>query len=158
MTFREIDERIEELTDPETGMLTDFEAFEALQMEYDAKVESMVNFILLRKDANAAIDAEQKRLRELKERNTKQAESATAFLDRLCAGNKWQSATHSISYRKSKAVECDADFIVWAMEHNDSFLRYKDPEVDKTAVMNALKNGATLDHARIVERSSISIK
>ena len=41
MTIYEIDSRIAELLDPDTGELLDYEAFAALQMEREAKIENM---------------------------------------------------------------------------------------------------------------------
>ena len=41
MTIYEIDNRIAELVDPETGELLDYEAFAELQMEREAKIENM---------------------------------------------------------------------------------------------------------------------
>ena len=41
MTLYEIDQAIQGLVDPETGELMDYEAFAALQMDRDAKIENM---------------------------------------------------------------------------------------------------------------------
>ena len=41
MTIYEIDNRIAELVDPETGELLDYEAFAELAMEREAKIENM---------------------------------------------------------------------------------------------------------------------
>jgi hypothetical protein len=41
---------------------------------------------------------------------------------------------------------------------NDAFLKYKDPEVNKTAIKEALKGGATIEGACISKNQNIQIK
>ena len=53
-TLYEIDESIKALIDEETGEIADFEAFEALNLERDAKLENIALYIKdLKADAEA---------------------------------------------------------------------------------------------------------
>jgi hypothetical protein len=72
-------------------------------------------------------------------------------------GEKFKTARLSVSYRTSKAVEVDNEFLKWAMSNGEQYLRYKEPEVDKTAVKEALEKGE-VPHAALVERVSVTIK
>lgn len=57
MTLYEIDQAIQGLVDPETGELMDYEAFAALQMDRDAKIENMALWYKdLMADAKAMLD------------------------------------------------------------------------------------------------------
>jgi hypothetical protein len=43
-------------------------------------------------------------------------------------------------------------------ESNERFLRYKDPEADKTAIKNALKAGETVPGAELVSKTNMILK
>ena len=48
-------------------------------------------------------------------------------------GATFKSTRASVAYRKSEKVECDITLVP------DDYLRYKDPEPDKTKIKNAIK-------------------
>ena len=62
MTLYEIDQRITELVDPETGELLDFDAFQALQMDRQEKIE---NAVLWYKDLIAPAKASKEEVENL---------------------------------------------------------------------------------------------
>ena len=86
MTLYEIDQAIQGLVDPETGELMDYEAFAALQMDRDAKIENMA---LWYKDLMAdakAIKEEADTLNERRKALENKAERLKSYLtvcDRL---------------------------------------------------------------------------
>ena len=41
---------------------------------------------------------------------------------------------------------------------SEQFLRFKDPELDKTAVKKALKNGETVEGCSLVEKQNMTIR
>ena len=41
---------------------------------------------------------------------------------------------------------------------SEQFLRFKDPELDKTAVKKALKNGETVEGCTLVEKQNMTIR
>lgn len=65
-----------------------------------------------------------------------------------------------ISLRTSTAVRIDSPkgFVEWAMENNEKFLRYREPEIDKIAVKQALSRGERVEGATLETRQNVVIK
>lgn len=90
---------------------------------------------------------------------TRRADNDKSILNHYLAGNKFESAKVAVSFRKlPPSVKLDDDFVAWAKVNADHYLRYKEPEADKTAIKNALKAGAVIEHAELVQDTAISIK
>ena len=160
MKLFEINAALEELLnqqDPETGELTcDLDQLDALMMERDEKLEGLALYI---KNADAeakAIREEEKTLAERRRSLENKAERAKGFLAEQLAGEKFSTPKVAVSYRKSEQVEVSMAF--FTEESNVRFLRYKDPEADKTAIKNALKNGETVPGAEIVSKTNMILK
>lgn len=162
MTIYEIDRAIMDLLDQideETGeALFDPEQIEALQMERERKCE---NLALAFKN----LTAEAKAIREEIETLTKRAKAvqneadrAKAYLELVLGGDTFKTPRVAVSYRRTKSVDTTPDFVPWAYEHNQSLLRMKEPEADKTAVKKALEAGEEIPFASIIEKKSIQIK
>ena len=159
MNIYEIDQKLMELIDQETGELMDYEAFEALSIERDKKIENTALWVKNLEAYAAAIKAEKAALNERQKKAEARAEKLRAFLGNILAGEKFTTAKVSCTFRSSTALEVNEEFIQWAMENDaDMYLRYKAPEVDKPAVTNALKQGADIPHAALVQRQSMTIK
>jgi hypothetical protein len=154
----EIDQAIESLINQETGEISDFEAFTNLQMERNAKVENIALWIKNLNAESAAVKAEKDRMAERETALKNKAESLTNYLKLLLNGEKFSTAKVDVSYRKSTALEVDEGFIEWAMKRAKKYLKFKDPEIDKTAVKDAIKSGIELSKARIVDKQNIQIK
>jgi hypothetical protein len=156
MTIYEIDDAIRALVD-EDGEIGDYEAFEALQMERDAKVENTGLWI---KELLAEADAIKKERDALKEREDaakRKAERLKELLGYALGGEKFKTARLVISWRESEAVEVTPECEAWCREHGE-FLREKPPEIDKAAIKNALKQGGAVIGASLVKRQNIQIK
>ena len=163
MTIYEIDKRIAELVDPETGELLDYEAFAALQMEREAKIENMA---LWYKDLNAeakAIREEEKALAERRKSAEAKAERLKGYLDTALVGESYKSAKVAITYRKSTALEIkpeDESTVIEELETCglDNCLIYAAPRISKTELAKALKAGAVVPGAELVERNNIQVR
>lgn len=161
MTIYEIDNRIAELVDPETGELLDYEAFASLQMERDAKIENMA---LWYKDLTAeakAIREEEKALAERRKSAENKAERLKGYLDEALAGESYKSAKVAVSYRRSKAVElADESAVINELESSgrDDCIYYTAPRINKVALARLLKDGGAVPGAELVERSNIQIR
>lgn len=160
MTLYSINAALEELlnqVDPETGELTcDLDQLDALMMERDEKLEGLALYC---KNADAeakAIREEEKALAERRRSLENKAERAKGFLAEQLAGEKFSTPKVVVSYRKSEQVEVSSAF--FTDESNERFLRFKDPEADKTAIKAALKNGETVPGAELVSKMNMSIK
>jgi hypothetical protein len=159
MSIYDIDAAIVSLIDAETGEVSDEEAFDALQMERDKKVE---NIGLLLKNTVAEAKAIKEEEQALAARR-KTAENKVERLKNLLAyalhGEKFSTPRLKVSYRKSATVELSDDFTAWAEEHADDLLIYSEPKPNKTAIKAAIKDGRVPDGMATIEtHENISIK
>ena len=157
MTIWEIDQAMQGLVD-ENGELLDFEAFSALNMEREKKIENVACWVVNLEAEAKAIREQERILAERRQAGENRARRLREYLALVLNGEKFKSPRVAVSYRHSSAVETDEGFLPWAEEYGYDFLRYKDPEVDKAAVKAYLEAGNELPFARIISRESILIK
>lgn len=153
MNLYEIDEAIMSCVDEETGEVIDIEKLEELQMERDKKIEGIGCWI-----KNLLSDAEQLKIEKDKLSDRQKACESKAknlkeYLQNYLEGEKYKSPKVVISYRKTESV----DVPDWRMIP-ESYLRYKDPEPDKTAIKKAIKAGEVVPGCGIVVNQSMQIK
>ena len=152
-TLFEINQEILSCIDMETGEIIAPEKLETLQMDRHEKLRNIA-FVAL----NAAADVKAYEEQEKKFAARKKAAKATVewakeTLARELAGQKMKEAEFSISYRKSEAVEVADEAAV------PGEFRIPQPDkIDRAALKAALKNGAVIAGAQIVERHNIQIK
>ena len=161
MTLYEITNEMAALTDPETGELRDYEAFEALALERETKIDNTVKYILdLEAEAKAVkerADALAKRAQSAKKR----AETLREYLQEYLGGEKRKTADYVLTYRKTESVEItdESALAVWLNAHgHEDALTYPDPKISKTEVKAILKAGEAVNGAELVERQSMSIR
>ena len=151
MTIYEIDQAIMRCVDLETGEIIDTEQLDKLQMERDAKLENVACWI---KDLKAeALKNEKQALAERQKVAENKMESLKKYLAYALDGKAFNSTRASVTFRKSQAVEISD---IYKLDEN--YLRYKEPEADKTAIKEALKAGKEVAGATLVENTSIIIK
>lgn len=159
MSIYDIDAAIVSLIDTETGEVSDEEAFDALQMERDKKVE---NIGLWFKDLTAeakAIKEEEANLAARRKIVENKAERLKHLLEYALNGDKFSSPRLKVSYRKSATVELSQSFTKWAEENADDLLTYSEPKPNKTAIKAAIKDGRVPDDMATIEtHENISIK
>ena len=161
MKLYEINEALEALldqVDPDTGeLMCSSGALEALLMAREDKLEGIALSVKNDRAEAEAIYAEidnlSKRARALKNR----AERKEDFLGRMLNGEKFKTSRVAVGYRTSVAVELSSEFLDWALKE-DKYLRYKDPEPDKTAIKAALKAGEAIPGAEIVTKTNMQIR
>ena len=161
MNLYEIDARImeafEAAVDDETGEIVNEEAYAALDALQEARDEKIENVLLWIKDLKS--DAEQlkneKRVLETRQREAeRKAESLQEYVKRALDGQKFKTSRVAVSYRASKAIEYAGDINALP----EAFIRRKDPELNKTALKEALDNGAEIPGVSIVTRSNMVIR
>lgn len=159
MSIYDIDSAIVSLIDEETGEISDEEAFDALQMERDVKVE---NIGLYFKDLTAeakAIKEEEASLAARRKAVENKAERLKNLLNYALHGDKFSSPRLKVSYRKSSTVELAEGFTKWAEDNADDLLTYSEPKPNKTAIKAAIKDGRVPDDMATIEtHENISIK
>lgn len=154
MNIFQIDDAILSCVDADTGEVIDEMMLDQLRMERDQKIENVALWIKeLRAEADA-IKAEVKNLNDRKIVAENKAESLKRYLEYALGGEKFKTCRVSVSYRKSESVQIDD------LEALDKrFLKYKDPEPDKTAIKKAIKDGELIvDGARLVVNTNMIIK
>lgn len=150
----EINAELLSLTDSETGEITDWSAFEALQLARDEKIENIALYHKNLLAEAAALKAEEKSFAERRKRAENKADSLKRYLDTALQGQKFNTVKVAISYRKSTSVEVDETKLPanWLREVPATHV------VDKVEIAKALKAGEEIDGATLVENSLIQIK
>lgn len=161
MTIFEIDQRITELVDPDTGELLDLDAFLELQMEREQKIESMALWVKELTATASAIKAEVDTLIERKKAAERRCESLKRYLAEILQGEKFTTPRCAVSFRKSTSVQVDdQDQLVRWLEQNgyDDCVKYKEPEVSKAEVGKLLKSGMPVPFAHLENKQSVGVK
>lgn len=160
MTLYDIDNRLQELVDPETGEIADFEAFEALDMERTHKLENMACWVKNMEATVNGIAAEVKALQARKTAIAKRAERIAGYLQEALAGQKFETPKCSITYRNSTAVVIgDSTTLVEYLEshgHADC-IAYGEPKIDKKELKKLLNDGE-VPGASLAKRQNMQIK
>lgn len=157
MTIYEIDEQLLALTDPETGEILDFEAFDSLQMAREDKIEGVALWI---KDLDAeakAIREEEKTLASRRQADERKIESLKNYLSYALHGEKFKTPKAQISYRKSTSVDIPDETLFMQGDGNSKYLKAK-WSIDKTLVKDDLKAGIEIPGASLKESQNLQIK
>ncbi len=161
MTLYEIDNRLQELVDPETGEIADYEAFEALDMERTHKLENMACWVKNMEATANGIASEVKALQARKAAIVKRAERIAGYLQEALAGQKFETPRCAVTYRKSTAVEVSDPAVAatYLEEHGyDDCLNYTLPTIDKTALKALLTDAVPVPGCAVVQRQNMQIK
>lgn len=153
MTIYEINQAIMECVDLETGEIIDTEQLDKLTMEREAKLENVACWIKELKAEAEALKAEKMAFAKRQQVAENKMESLKKYLAYALDGQAFKTVRASVTFRKSQAVE-----IVDIYKLDENYLRYKEPEADKTAIKEALKAGQTVAGATLVENTSVIIK
>lgn len=167
MTIFEIDaaisaaiERAFAAVDTDTGEVAetfDSAKIEALQGERDAKIEGIA-LTIKNIDAEAdAIDAEIKTLKKRLDAKRNRAQRLREFIAgylHTAEMTRFETAKVALTFRRSKTVNVyDADALP------DDFIKIvTEAKPDKVAIKAAIKAGATIPGAEIVENETLQIK
>ena len=149
----DIDNAILALIDPDTGEITDFEAFEQLQLDREQKLENAALLIKNCEADIAAYKAEQAEFDKKIERTKRTLESVKRFLSQALNGEKFKTSKVSCSWRNTPSVEIEDVTLI-----PEEFLRTKAPEPNKEAIKKALKAGFEVCGAKLVTKQSMSVK
>ena len=161
MNLYESDNAITALTDPETGELLDFEAFEQLQIEREHKIENIALWV---KDLTAEAKAIQDEIKSLTERRDalkKKAQRLESYLMRFLDGEKFTTPRCVVTFRRSKSLQVEDDFSLVAWRQENGFpdcILMRQPEVSKKAITDLIQSGVDVPFAHIVEHLNMGVK
>ena len=142
-----------------------FNTLDGIEAGFEVKAESVAQYIKTLKASAAAVRAEEKALAARRKTMEKHAERLTAYLMgcmQAVRRNKIETPLCRISLRNNAESVSIPDEIrlveyLQAIDRDD-LLRYKDPEIDRTAVKDFLQSGGMLEGAFLVRTQSLVIK
>lgn len=149
MSLYEIDQRIENCFDPDTGEIK--EDLDALEIERAEKIDNIACFIKSLKAEAEAVKAEKANLYARQKALENKAERLQEYLQQSLQGEKFKSSRISISYRKSQSVKADTSLL--PEKYTRTYV-----EADKTAIKEELKQGKEVKGAELVTNVSMIIK
>lgn len=144
----------EHVVDTEDGEIFDLQQFEALQMERGQKIEGMCCYIKNKLAEAQAIDAEIDTLSYRSGVIRKEVERCKAYLAGALYGEKFETPRCKITWRKSEICN------VLSMEAiPDEYKRTKvTVDADKTAIKKAIKAGAEVPGAEVIQKLNMTLK
>lgn len=141
-----------------------FDTLEGIETEFDISVEATVLYIKEIKARASAIKIEKAKLELRQKSYENSAKRLTKYLLECMQKTnrkKVETARVVVTTRnnaESVAITEENLFKEWAMEHDDSLLRFSKPDINKTAIKNAIKNGQAIPYAQLVRNQSVIIK
>ena len=145
------------MVDTETGEILDVDQYLALAEALDAKLENLALYIKNQQAEANMIKAEADILAKRAKAKANEAERCKDRLSNFMANNydgeKFETARVRLSWRSSESVEVNG---IDALP--DEYLRFKDPEPDKTKIKAALKAGVELKGCTLVANQNLQIK
>lgn len=153
-TLYEIDQRILETIDTETGEILDDLALEALQMERTEKIENIVLWIK-NLQADAAAYAAEKAVFDKREKQAlAKAESLKKWLVTALDGQKFSTQKCAVTFRRSKRVE-----IINLESIPKAFLTTTTTTApNKVEIKKAIESGRAVNGCALSENISAQIK
>lgn len=158
----EIDQEILDCVDMETGEILDTEKLDALQMERDKKLEGVALWIKDMKAEAAAVKEEADKLTARKKALENKIDGLKAWLLMALNGEKLTTPRCKVYQTHNQRVVIDDEKALIDMflssPFGEKFLRMKDPEIDKTALKDSMKQGYEYEFAHLEETESVVIK
>ena len=149
----EINAAILSCVDLETGEIIDIDQLHELQMEREQKIENVALWYKNLLSDAAQYAAEEAAFKKKKQQAQAQAERVKAYLLDALQGEKYKSARVSIHYSRSSRVVVDD-----VLNLPPRFVRFAEPEPNKTEIAAAIKNGEEVNGAHLESSQSIIIK
>lgn len=141
-----------------------FDTLEMLEDEFTQKAENIAAYIKQIKAEADVLKAEEQALAKRRRAKEKHVEGLKAYLlggMQSLSLQKLDTPMARITVRNNAEAPVFADersFIGWAQKNNDELLRFKDPEIDKTAVKRFLQSGGVLEGVTLGRSQSLMIK
>ena len=158
----EIDQDILDCVDLETGEILDTEKLDALQMERERKLEGVALWIKDMKAEAAAVKEEADKLTARRKALENKMEGLKAWLLMALDGEKLNTPRCKVYQTHNQRVVIDDEKALIDMflssPSGEKFLRMKDPEIDKTALKDSMKQGYEFEFAHLEETESVVIK
>ena len=141
-----------------------FDTLDGLEIAIQEKAESIALYIKNLDYEIKAIKSEKSRLDARLKSKEKSCKNMLEYLKNCLEAaklKKIETPRTAISIRnnpESVEITDEKSFIGWAQDNKDDLLRYKDPEVNKTAVKQLLKAGEEVPFAKLIRTKTLNIK
>ena len=141
-----------------------FDTLDGMEIAIQEKAESVALYIKNLDYEIKAIKSEKSRLDARLKSKEKSCKNMLEYLKNCLEAaklKKIETPRAAISIRnnpESVEITDEKSFIGWAQDNNDDLLRYKDPEVNKTAVKQLLKAGEEVPFAKLIRTKTLNIK
>lgn len=141
-----------------------FDTLTVIEGEFNEKAENLAVYIKNRIAEINAIKAEEKQLKARRQSMENQVERMKRYL---------LQSMQSIGVRKidmprarltlrlnaeNVSVDNEGALIHWAMEHDDSILKYADPEIRKSSIKALLNLGVNIPYCHLERKESVTIR
>lgn len=137
----------------ETGELIDMAALDGLKMERDNKVRNIACWIKNLQSDEEQLAEQEKIFRDRKNATKRKREQLESYLASFLNGRKWSNKEVRVLWRTSEAVE-----ITDMKKLSSYYLRFKEPDVNKTLLKADLKAGVVLPGAELVKKNNMSVR
>ena len=158
----DIDAAILDCVDLETGEILDPEKLDALQMEREQKLEGVALWIKDLKAEAEAVKAEADKLTARKKAVENKIDGLKQWLLYALNGEKLKTARCNVYQTHSQKVVIDDEKALVDMlmtsPFGEKFLRVKEPEIDKNALKDSMKQGYEYEFAHLEQTESVVIK
>ena len=158
----DIDAAILACVDQETGEIFDPEQLDALQMERAQKLEGVALWVKDLKAEAEAVKAEADKLTARKKAIDNKVESLKTWLMYALGGEKLKTARCNVYQTHSQKVVIDDEKamidMLMSSPFGEKFLRIKEPEIDKNALKDSLKQGYEYEFAHLEETEGLVIR
>lgn len=144
----------EHVVSVDDGEILNLQQFEALQMERDKKIEGLCCYIKNKIADAEAIYAEIDVLSQRASVMKREAERCKNYLAGVLYGEKFETPRCKITWRKSEICNVlNIDAVP------DEFKRTKvTVDADKTAIKKAIKGGAEIPGAEVIQKLNMTLK
>lgn len=153
MNLFEIDRRILNGFDDETGEIFDEAAIDALNMTKNEKIDNIGCFIKNLNAEIAALKEEENAFRKRRQSKEHQVEGLKKYLTAVLNGKTFETTRTRISFKASHAVE-----VPDITQLDIRYCVYGDPKPDKTAIKKDILAGKIINGAQLVDGINIQIK
>ena len=139
--------------DVSTGEIIDTEALNELKMERDTKIRNIACWIRNLQSDEEQLAEQEKIFRDRKNATKRKREQLESYLASFLNGRKWSNKEVRVLWRTSESVE-----ITDMKKLSSYYLRFKEPDVNKTLLKADLKAGVVLSGAELVKKNNMSVR
>ena len=158
----DIDQEILDCVDLETGEILDSAKLDALQMERERKLEGVALWIKDLKAEASAVKEEADKLNARKKSLDNKIDGLKQWLLYALNGEKLKTPRCNVYQTHSQKVVIDDEKALIDMfmtsPFGEKFLRMKEPEIDKNALRDSMKQGYEYEFAHLEATEGVVIK